>query len=97
MTDNLPSTPVVDKPMSIADLNQMQWFLSSMDEGCKCQFNHVNTVCSGAVTHRLVSCYADPLLCAVATEFQRARSLVKDAKCAGCNGLSVECWRFIPV
>jgi hypothetical protein len=68
------------------------------DDVVKCEFEHVKTVCSQSVTHRVVWCSGAFNACANAAQLQLDK-LAKHgtvAKCRVCKRPASECWRIFP-
>ena len=67
------------------------------DDSLKCECDHEESRCSVKVTHRVIACNADVLLCANAADMHRRAMKDPTAHCHGCQALVSLCWRLVAV
>lgn len=71
-----------------------------LSDECKCESNHLTTVCSHKVTHRNLSCTFDQLGCLNAAMYMMHQwSYLErhNVTCSECGRNLGECWNIIPV
>lgn len=68
-----------------------------LDDDCGCQIRHRDpSNCTIEVTHRLVSCRKQVLMCDHGTRYKRAE-IAGDGWCRGCGAPVGSCWKIHPV
>lgn len=71
-----------------------------LNDDCKCEVRHLQTVCSYKVTHRQKSCFFDVLTC-----LNSALKMMQDEEyvnrfgrqCGYCRSDLEDCWQILPV